>query len=244
MLFTRVWRRVNGTWKLFSVTQFRDPKASRRRRRGAQRYPRNCFALEYELFQNDALLGRPTVHAVSGRPWIDRDSRRGADLRFSDLAVRHRWCEPDSSWVAPLTASLHRHDAGTAECAARRLVWTSGTGTYRLRIRTWPARSRPAPVSGWRRRSAPGARQESRPDLSAGRERRACLGLVIIELVIDEAGNVADAKIVRSVPMLDAAALDAVRQWQYTPTLLERQPRPSRDVGERDVRDAVEEEAG
>ena len=49
-------------------------------------------------------------------------------------------------------------------------------------------------------------------------------GMVIVELVVDEVGNVTDAKIVRSVPMLDAAALDAVRQWQYTPTLLNGSP--------------------
>ena len=43
-------------------------------------------------------------------------------------------------------------------------------------------------------------------------------------MIVDEGGNVADAKIIRSVPMLDAAALDAVRQWKYTPTLLNGTP--------------------
>jgi TonB family protein len=45
-------------------------------------------------------------------------------------------------------------------------------------------------------------------------------GLVIIEAIIDVQGNVSDAKILRSVPALDQAALDAVRQWQFTPTML------------------------
>jgi protein TonB len=31
---------------------------------------------------------------------------------------------------------------------------------------------------------------------------------------------------VRSIPLLDQAALDAVRQWQYTPTLLNGVPVP------------------
>ena len=35
-----------------------------------------------------------------------------------------------------------------------------------------------------------------------------------------------DAKVVRSIPLLDQAALDAVRQWQYTPTLLNGVPVP------------------
>ena len=49
-------------------------------------------------------------------------------------------------------------------------------------------------------------------------------GVVILEVVIDEQGRVADAKILRSIPLLDQAALDAVRQWEYTPTLLNNVP--------------------
>jgi protein TonB len=32
--------------------------------------------------------------------------------------------------------------------------------------------------------------------------------------------------VLRSIPLLDEAALDAVRQWQYTPTILEGMARP------------------
>ena len=45
-------------------------------------------------------------------------------------------------------------------------------------------------------------------------------GIVIIEATIGEDGQVVNARVLRSVPLLDQAALDAVRQWQYTPTLL------------------------
>lgn len=45
-------------------------------------------------------------------------------------------------------------------------------------------------------------------------------GIVIIEAVIGTNGEVTDAHVLRSVPMLDQAALDAVRQWKYSPTLL------------------------
>jgi protein TonB len=50
-------------------------------------------------------------------------------------------------------------------------------------------------------------------------------GVVIIEAVIDEMGQVADARVLRSIPLLDAAALDAVRQWVYTPTLMNGEPK-------------------
>ena len=51
-------------------------------------------------------------------------------------------------------------------------------------------------------------------------------GVVILELTIDAQGFVSDARILRSIPLLDQAALDAVRQWQYQPTLLNGVPTP------------------
>jgi TonB family protein len=49
-------------------------------------------------------------------------------------------------------------------------------------------------------------------------------GIVIMEAVIGTEGWVTDARVLRSVPLLDEAALDAVRQWQFTPTLLNGAP--------------------
>lgn len=49
-------------------------------------------------------------------------------------------------------------------------------------------------------------------------------GVVILEAVIDKQGNVKDVRVLRSIPLLDEAAIDAVRQWRYTPTLLNGQP--------------------
>ncbi|PYR34856.1 MAG: hypothetical protein DMF90_15755, partial [Acidobacteria bacterium] len=51
-------------------------------------------------------------------------------------------------------------------------------------------------------------------------------GVVIIEATIGPDGKVQEAKVLRSIPLLDAAALDAVRQWQFTPTLLNNVPVP------------------
>jgi len=45
-------------------------------------------------------------------------------------------------------------------------------------------------------------------------------GAVIIEATIGADGKVQDTKIVHSVPSLDQAAIDAVRQWEYTPPML------------------------
>jgi protein TonB len=51
-------------------------------------------------------------------------------------------------------------------------------------------------------------------------------GVVILEAVIGVDGRVCDARILRSIPLLDQAAIDAVRQWEYTPTLLNGAPVP------------------
>jgi TonB family protein len=45
-------------------------------------------------------------------------------------------------------------------------------------------------------------------------------GTVILEINVGVDGRVTNAKILRGIPLLDRAALDAVRQWEYRPTLL------------------------
>jgi periplasmic protein TonB len=49
-------------------------------------------------------------------------------------------------------------------------------------------------------------------------------GVVILETVINERGEVGRIKVLRSVPLLDNAAITAVQQWRYTPTLLNGVP--------------------
>ena len=45
-------------------------------------------------------------------------------------------------------------------------------------------------------------------------------GIVEVSIVIDARGNVERAQIVKSIPQLDRAALDAVKQWKYAPTVV------------------------
>ena len=51
-------------------------------------------------------------------------------------------------------------------------------------------------------------------------------GFVILEAVIAEDGSVRDVRVLRSIPLLDAAAIEAVRQWRFSPTLLNGEPVP------------------
>jgi protein TonB len=45
-------------------------------------------------------------------------------------------------------------------------------------------------------------------------------GTVVLEAVIDAEGNVEDLRVRESIPLLDAAAMEAVLQWKYEPTRL------------------------
>ena len=49
-------------------------------------------------------------------------------------------------------------------------------------------------------------------------------GVVVVECVIDERGRVQNATVVKGVPLLADAALAAVRQWAYAPTLVNGVP--------------------
>jgi len=51
-------------------------------------------------------------------------------------------------------------------------------------------------------------------------------GIVILETVIDAHGSVESVRVLRSVALLDEAAVDAVRQWRFTPALLNGQAVP------------------
>jgi protein TonB len=51
-------------------------------------------------------------------------------------------------------------------------------------------------------------------------------GVVILEAVLNAKGGVESVRVLRSVPTLDQAAVDAVQQWRFTPALLNGQPVP------------------
>jgi protein TonB len=51
-------------------------------------------------------------------------------------------------------------------------------------------------------------------------------GVVILEAVIDADGSVTSVKVLRSIPLLDDAAVRAVRAWRFTPARLNGQAVP------------------
>ena len=71
---------------------------------------------------------------------------------------------------------------------------------------------------------APTKIKDVRPVYPADAMASKVTGVVILEAIIDTDGTIADTRILRSIPMLDQAALDAVRQWKFTPTQLNGEP--------------------
>ena len=49
-------------------------------------------------------------------------------------------------------------------------------------------------------------------------------GTVILEAIVDEEGRVETVKVLRSLSVLDKPAIDAVKQWRYSPVLLNGKP--------------------
>ena len=52
-------------------------------------------------------------------------------------------------------------------------------------------------------------------------------GVVILEAVIGADGRIVDVQVLRSIPELDQAAVDAVKQWEYVPLLVNGVPTPT-----------------
>jgi protein TonB len=73
---------------------------------------------------------------------------------------------------------------------------------------------------------APSQVRKVQPQYPAIAQSARVQGVVILEATIGTDGHVQDVKVLRSIPLLDTAAIDAVKQWQYTPTLLNGVPVP------------------
>lgn len=65
--------------------------------------------------------------------------------------------------------------------------------------------------------------EPSYPELA---KRARIQGIVLLQVTVGEEGNVTDLKIIRGHPLLNDEAAKAVRQWKYSPTLLNGEPVP------------------
>lgn len=78
----------------------------------------------------------------------------------------------------------------------------------------------PAPVRVGGSIKAPTQTKRVNPPYPPDAQAAGVQGVVIMEATIGVDGKVTDVRVLRSIPLLDQAALDAVRQWEYTPTVV------------------------
>ena len=68
--------------------------------------------------------------------------------------------------------------------------------------------------------------KEVRPVYPAEAEKAGVEGIVIMEATTDTYGRVAAVKVLRGIPLLNQAAIDAVKQWVYEPMVINGKPQP------------------
>ena len=81
-----------------------------------------------------------------------------------------------------------------------------------------PPRAQPGPVRVAQLPEAPRKTVDVHPVYPDIARNARVEGTVVLEAVVDTSGRVTQLRVLRSVPLLDQAALDAVRQWRYTPS--------------------------
>ena len=103
-----------------------------------------------------------------------------------------------------------------ADVSGVKVVSVGGKTEHLLPASATAAALEPIPVGG--RIALPQRLVTAQPRYPAIARTGHVQGVVEVSIVIDAGGNVSKAEIVKSIPQLDRAALDAVKQWKYAPT--------------------------
>jgi TonB family protein len=114
---------------------------------------------------------------------------------------------------AVVAASTAKTKAEADAAAARRAAARRGSAVATVRTRA--------------RATEPVKVKEVLPDYPDIARSAGVDGTVTIAARVGTDGAITDARVVKSVPLLDKAALDAVKQWTYKPSLLNGKPVPA-----------------
>ena len=158
----------------------------------------------------------------------DRDNLLGLQLGKHDAALAasaidalvQAAIDSAKSWVyetpadGPISFSVGFRFSPDMEAAATEPASPGGA----------PRRDNAVRVSG--KTTPPAKIHDVRPAYPRLAQSARVQGVVIIEGRIEQDGTVSHAQVLRSIPLLDQAALDAVLQWRFTPTLVDGKPVP------------------
>jgi TonB family protein len=186
--------------------------------------------------------GKPSAEVASATAAVDKAATESAgkyaaeSVKAADDARAALDAEvkaQDAKWVKSYgktkelaAAAQAAGDKAAAEAIADREKSEALATAKAARVATARVSARMAPVRIGGQIRAPTKLKDVHPLYPAIAQSARVGGLVTIEATIGPDGKVSDAKIVQSIPLLDQSALDAVRQWEYTPTLLNGVPVP------------------
>ena len=161
-------------------------------------------------------------------PRVDfRDAAAAATLTFSGFGRGGGGSQSFDAAERQQTAVAARNAAGMrpgAPFSSSLDFRIDGVTSSPPDARQYPAPAAPVRVGGNIR--TPVRIENAEPVLPEVARQAGVRGVVILEITIGRDGRVTDAKVLRSIPLLDAAAIDAARKWRYEPTLLNGAPVP------------------
>ena len=166
-----------------------------------------------------AASGGPGIGAITG---VDSKNLATVDSRLREVA---RLAEEQ----ARRTRDVARNGAGQSQGGApgpSPEAIAAGTSSPTLAVAP-PPPPRPVPDGPIRvggNVQAPKKIKDVKPAYPEEARANRVQGIIILEIVIAPTGRVVDARVLRSIHGLDDAALDAVKQWEFTPTLLNGVP--------------------
>jgi len=153
-----------------------------------------------------------------------QDARAALDAELK--AQEAKWFKSYAKTKELATAAKAAGDKAAADAVAGRERAAAVAAKEKADAAAAREKARMAAVRIGGQIKAPTKIKDVKPVYPAMAQSARVAGVVTIEATIGPDGKVIDAKVVRSVPLLDQAALDAVRQWEYTPTLLNGVPVP------------------
>ena len=170
---------------------------------------------------------------LSGAPPV-RDLRRRFEDRAAAATVTFRgYGRGGGSGAAnqPFDVAEQMQTTAAARSASNMQPGTPFRTAIDFRVGTapdapggYPPPTAPVRVGGNIR--TPARIQDAEPVTPETAQQAGIRGVVILEIVIGTDGQVTDARVLRSIPLLDAAAIAAARKWRYEPTQLTGAPVP------------------
>jgi TonB family protein len=157
------------------------------------------------------------------------DADHAESLTFKNLLLRQRAAlETDPVQKQQLVAEADALRNRAMEINRARAAGRTGPNTSASRQLMGPD-GMPGPMSPVRvggNIKTPTKIRDVKPVYPPEAQSAGVQGIIILEATVGGDGRVADAKVLRSIPLLDQAALDAVRSWEFTPTYLNGVPVP------------------